>query len=306
MIGKEFKSIVEIMEAFPDEQSCIDYLEEIRWHDGVVSPFDEDSKVYKCKDNKYYCKNTGKYFNVRTQTLYEGTKISLRSWFIAIWQFNTHKKGISSYQLSRELGITQKTAWFLLHRIRMCYGVPEDERLLEGVVQLDETFVGGRNRFRHKDKKVPNARGRSFKDKTPVFGMLEQGGRVIAQVVRDTSTRSLTPIILKRISRKATLYTDEWGGYSLVSKLYNREYVEHRRKQYANGKVTTNAIEGFWSQFKRGIVGIYHKVSRKHLQKYVDEFSARYNWRKMSDGMKFNLFLCKTGHRLKYKELTNG
>lgn len=287
---------------FPDEQSCIDYLEDTRWGEEVVSPFDPDSKVYRCKNNRYRCKNTGKYFNVRTGTLFDNTKVTLRNWFYAIYLVTNHRKGISSLQLSRDLKVTQKTAWFMLQRIRNCFDV-EIEEQLEGIIELDETFVGGKNKNRHWDKKVKNSHGRSFKDKTPVFGMLQRGGRVIAKVVPDTTIKSLRPHILAYIKQGSTIYTDEWN-YGNLNERYNHDFINHKARLYGNGEVYTNTIEGFWSIFKRGIVGIYHFVSRRHLQKYVDEFTFRYNTLKISQTERFDLFLQNMGRRLKYENLT--
>ena len=145
MFNKEVKSIIDLIKSFPTEQSCIDHLEILRWNGNVVSPFDEASKVYNCKGNKYKCKNTGKYFNVKTSTLFDNTKMDLQKWFMAIWLVTSHKKGISSLQLGRDLGITQKSAWFMLQRIRNCFGLNEDDGdKLKGEVEIDETYVGGK------------------------------------------------------------------------------------------------------------------------------------------------------------------
>lgn len=127
MMNKDFNSIIELVKTFPDEQSCINHLEEIRWANGVISPFDSSSKIYKCKDNKYRCKNTGKYFNVKTNTLFDNTKIALQKWFLAIWLVTSYKKDISSLQLSKDIDVSQKTAWFMLQKIKVCFGLYEDE-----------------------------------------------------------------------------------------------------------------------------------------------------------------------------------
>ena len=186
MFSYEFKNILDLVRTFPDESSCIKFLESQRWNGNIVSPFDSTSEVWKCKEGKYMCATTGKYFNVKTGTLFENTKIPLQKWFIAIWLMTSHKKGISSIQLAKDLGITQKSAWFLSQRVRNCFCL-EDEPMMEGVVEVDETFVGGKNKNRHKDKKVKYSQGRSYKDKTPVFGMLQRGGRLAAYVVKDTA-----------------------------------------------------------------------------------------------------------------------
>lgn len=150
-----FSSIFELLKAFPDEQSCIDHLERFRWNGNVVSPFDESSKVYKCAGNKYKCKTSGRYFNVKTGTIFEDTKIPLQKWFMALYVFSSHKKGISSHQLAKDITVTQKSAWFLLHRLRYAFAHPAFREVMSSTVQADETFVGGKNKNRHNDKKVP-------------------------------------------------------------------------------------------------------------------------------------------------------
>lgn len=269
---------------------------------GILSPFDPDSVVYQCKGHKYRCKNTGKYFNVKTGTLFEGSKISLKKWFMAVWMTLSHKKGVSSCQLSRDIGVTQKTAWFMLHRIRVCFAFENDSEL-SGIVEVDETFVGGKNKNRHKDKKVKKCQGRSFKDKTPVIGMIERGGKAVAHVIKDTSKESLTPAILNTVNTNATLYSDEWCGYNNVKEIYVHDFVDHGKGIYGHEDVYTNTVEGFWGIVKRGIIGMYHYTSPKHLQKYMWEFVFRRNTREMTPPEMFNYFLQNTNHRITYKEL---
>ena len=305
MINNEFKSIIELLNAFPDEQTCINHLEELRWNGNVISPFDPTSKVYKCKGNKYRCKNTGKYFNVRTNTLFDNTKIELRKWFLAIYITTSHKKGISSLQLHRDLDVTQKTAWFMLQRIRNCFGIDSSIQL-DNEVEVDETFVGGKNKNRHESKKVKESQGRSIKDKTPVFGMVERDGKLVAKKVDNTNSETLTKEAIKVIKESAKVYSDEWLGYKGVSKIYDHSVIKHKESEYVNDRIHTNTIEGFWSLLKRGIFGIYHSTSSKHLQKYVDEFVFRYNTRESKESNRFNLMLANTEFRLTYKELING
>lgn len=304
MITENFKSILDLFKAFPTEQSCIDHLEKLRWDGFVVSPFDSTSKVYKCKDNRYRCKNTGKYFNVKTNTLFDNTKIELRKWFAAIWLVTSHKKGISSLQLSRDIDVTQKTAWFMLQRIRNCFGI-ENNNELTNTVEMDETYVGGKNKNRHADKKIEHSQGRSVKDKTPVFGMVECGGKLNAKVVPNTNCSTLTKETV-RFVKDALVYTDEWWGYRSIKHLFQHEIVNHKSKEYVRDNIYTNTIEGFWSLLKRGIIGIYHFTSKQHLQRYVDEFVFRYNTRKQTECARFNLLLQNTEHRLTYKELIYG
>jgi transposase-like protein len=214
MINRDFNSILDLIKTFPDEQTCIDHLEALRWGGNVVSPFDETSKVYKCQGNKYRCRNTGRYFNIKTKTLFEDTKVGLPKWFLAIWLVTSHKKGISSLQLSRDIDVTQKTAWFMLHRIRKCFGI-ENNNELDNNVEVDETYVGGKNKNRHREKKVEGSRGRSTKDKTPVVGMVERGGKLNAQTMQ---APTLTTEIIKNVKTTANLYTDKNGGQHLSQK----------------------------------------------------------------------------------------
>lgn len=307
MISNNIKSIFELTQTFSTEQDCIEYYEDLRWNGIVVSPFDPTSTVYKCSNNKYRCKNTGKYFNVKTGTMFENTKISLRKWFLSIWLVTSHKKGISSMQLAKDIGVTQKTAWFMLQRIRACF-VIENNNELEGIVECDETFIGGKNKNRHKDKKVPHSQGRSFKDKVPVMGMLQRGGKMNAYVVDDTKRKSIQPLIYRYVNPETTiLISDEWWAYKGLDKFYTHNVIDHSKKEYVSlqdNNIHTNNIEGSWNILKRSVSGMYNHVSKRHLQKYVDEFVYRFNLRKVSDQEKFRYLLSNSNIRTKYQELT--
>lgn len=303
MINTNFKSIFDLLKAFPNEQSCIDHLTKLRWNGEVISPFDAQSKVYTCKNNRYRCKNTGKYFNVKTATLFDNTKIELRKWFMAIYLITGHSKGISSVQLSKDIDVTQKTAWFMLQRIRNCFGI---DVTLDNEVEVDETYIGGKNKNRHEHKKITNTQGRSVKDKTPVVGMIQRKGKLTAIKVDDVSGKTLSNEVIKRVKTSASVYTDEWTGYKTLQLIYDHAIVRHKHQEYVRGVVHTNTIEGFWSLLKRGIVGIYHFTSSKHLQKYLDEFVFRYNNRHAAMNVKFNAMLANTENRLTYKDLIDG
>lgn len=292
------KGILNFMEAFPTEESCIRYFESLRWGDKVISPFDSTSKVYKCANGKYKCRNTGKYFDVKTRTVFAATKLPLRLWVYAIFVFMSHKRGISSCQLARDLGVTQKTAWNMLHKIRQFMG-SQNKQPLSGDVEVDETFVGGKNKNRHKDKKVEKCQGRSFKDKKPVFGMLQRKGNLTAIVVEDTKVKTLEPLITQYIKSESVIYTDGWD-YGSISDHYTQRSVDHGAKFYGmtirdlDGKeisVNTNSIECVWSHFKRMMFGTYYQVSKQHLQRYVDEFVFRFNTRNIGEFERFELFL---------------
>jgi transposase-like protein len=290
-----FSSLHNFLKTFHNEDVWMQYLEEILCKNGVVSPFDATSKVYKLKTpHVYRCKNTGKNFTVRHGTIFHNTKIPLTKWFLAIWLSSSNKKGISSCQLSRDIEVIQKTAWIILNKLRANYKF-ENQHILNGEVELDETFVGGKNKNRHKDKKVKNSQGRSFKDKTPVFGMVERKGKIVGRVVKNTNAKELTPHILETVSKSAILYTDEWKGYNAAGKIYSRSYIDHGKGQYVKGRAHTNTIECAWSHLKRGIIGVYHYVSRKHLQGYVNEWALHYNTRKLSDKERFYLIFCNMG-----------
>jgi len=295
--------------ALPDDQACRLHLEKIRWNETPTCPHCASTKHYKLKTKGefkglYKCGECKQRYTVTVGTIFEGTHISLRSWFIAIYLFGTHKKGISSYQIADDLGITQKSAWYMLSRIRYMYELEPEQT--EGIAYCDETFVGGKNKNRHKDKKVERAHGRSFKDKTPVFGMM-QNGKMYTKVVVDTKKATIAPIVKSLLKEGSTLVTDEWKAYRGMHMSYDHRMVNHAGKQYVSEEgYSTNNVENFWSHLKRGLIGVYHQVSSKHLQKYCDEFTFRFNNRDCDPSQKFNLSLVLSSRgRLRYKHLTN-
>ena len=306
----DFKSIADLLQAFPDEASCYAHLEAIRWNGTVVSPFDATSKVYVCatrsgQPTRYKCKNTGQYFNVKVGTIFEDTKIPLQKWFMALYILSSHKKGISSHQLAKDIDITQKSAWFVLHRLRYAFDHPNYQAAMNGTIEVDETYVGGAEANKHKSKKTPGNQGRSTKTKKPVLGMVERGGNVSAQVVDDTTKATIHEAIEAKVVAGSSIMTDEYQSYNGLNAVYNHEIVRHSAKQYVNGMAHTNTMEGFWSLLKRGIDGIYHHVSFKHLQRYCDEFVLRYNSRKFGTCQRFYFVLGNMEGRLTYNTLIN-
>lgn len=309
-----FKSIHEFNQHFDSELSCYNFLEKLWWSDGIYCPHCgsikqpykvasrtkmKDAPTYRCSEKE--CQLP---FTIKTGSIFDGTHIELMKWFHAIYEISINKKGISSLLLSEKINVSQKTAWLMIHKIRTKLFNDQPE-MLDGIVEIDETFVGGKNKNRHKDKKVEKSRGRSFKDKTPVLGMINDEGKVRLFVVPDTSANSIVPILVRNIRPHSEVCTDEWGAYNSISHYFNHYVVDHGRKQYSNCGMTTNRIENFWGLFKRGLVGIYNSVSRKHLQRYCSEFEFRFNNRDKEQCERFLLTLDKFDKPpITYKKLT--
>lgn len=302
----EFKTFAQMLKALPNDDACRGHLEKIRWHNKPTCPHCASQKHYKLRikgefKGLYKCGECKYRYNVLIGTVFEGTHIPLQKWFITIFLFISHKKGISSHQIAEDLGITQKSAWYMLNRIR--YILQEDFNIEKGVAYCDETFVGGKNKNRHKDKKVEKSQGRSFKDKTPVFGMI-MDGKVFTKVIPNTSKNVLEPLVRGLVPSGSLLVTDEWKGYRGLEDDYFRAVVNHAGKQYAVNGYSTNNVENFWSHLKRGLIGVYHQVSPKHLQKYCDEFAFRFNHKETDVAVRFDLSLVLSGiGRLRYKTL---
>lgn len=303
-----FKNIIEFQAFFKDEKTCRDYLVQQRWDGVVTCPFCKGQKIYHFPDGKRYkCaeRTCRKIFTVTVGTIYENSKVPLQKWFWAMYIIGSHKKGISSCQLAKDLGITQKSAWFIIHRVREMYREKkaEQEKQLDLVVSLDESFVGGKNKNRHWDKKVPNSQGRSHKDKAPVLGARDLAGNVKVQVIKDTRAESIEPLVKQWVKSGSIMVTDDWHGYSTLEQDFFRVVIDHSSGEYVKGGFNNNGIENFWSLLKRGLFGVYHHVSKEHLQRYCEEFAFRYNSRKIKDVDRFDYSLTKCEGRLKYKKL---
>jgi len=310
-IQTSFKSFSEMLEKLPTDVACREFLEHLKWNGSPICPHCgvQEKGHYQIKPKgvfkgMYKCMDCRERFTVTVGTMFEGSHIPMRKWFIAIYIFASHKKGISSIQLGKDLGITQKSAWFMLGRLRNSFKEKSKVKFT-GTTQGDETFVGGKNKNRHAHKKVKDSQGRSCKDKTPVFGLLSDG-QVSTAVVPDTKAKTLKPIIHAMVEQGAIMVTDEWGAYNGLSKDYQHEVVKHNSGEYVKNNFHTNSLEGFWSLLKRGIFGIYHSVTAKHLNQYCDEFSYRYNTRNISDSSRFTLSLVNAEERLTYKQLICG
>jgi transposase-like protein len=305
MVTTNFKNLVEFQQYFKDEETCRKHLAKARWDGVPVCPFCQSERIICFSDGKRFkCreKTCNKKFTVTVGTIYENSKIPLQKWFLAMYLIGNHKKGISSCQLARDLGVTQKTAWFINHRIREMHTNKSIEKL-ETVVQIDESFIGGKNKNRHWDKKIPHSQGRSNKDKAPVLGAISLSGSVKLQVIPNTKAASIEPLIKKWVKEGSIMVTDDWEAYAGLGEEFLRVVIDHSNGEYVKGGFTTNNIENFWSLFKRGIFGIYHQVSKEHLQRYCEEFAFRFNSRKIKDVERFEHSLTKCEGRLTYKRL---
>lgn len=304
---QKFNSLHALYGYFKNEFICREYLELFRWPEKVTCPYKGcgHDKVCKYKNRSVYkCYKCQKQFSVKIGTIFEDSKVPLKKWFAAIYIITSHKKGISSIQLAKDIEVTQKTAWYMNHRIRHSFGWDMPDEKLSGVVEADETFIGGKEANKHKSKKTAGTQGRSTETKTPVAGLVQRGGDVRAKKVKDTTGNSLQRFVYENVQRGSKLHTDEWWGYKGLERVFGHTFIKHNEKEYVNGDCHTNTMEGFWSLLKRGIIGIYHSMSDKHLQKYLDEFVFRYNTRSLTEGERFNLMLSSLATHLPYSKLT--
>lgn len=269
-------NIIQIYKTFPTQQSCIDHLEKVRWNNKPVCPYCKSPKqTPMTKENRYHCNTCNMSYSVMVGTIFQNTKLDFQKWFLAVSLVLNAKKGISARQLARDIEVTKDTAWYMMMRIRKA--LVEYGELLEGIIEADETYVGGKNKNRHSDKKTKGGQGRGGEDKTAVAGILERGGKVRARKVKDVSSKTLKSFIKQNVKKGSQLMTDEWKSYNGLSLLYGHEIVKHSMGEYVNGAIHTNTLEGFWSLLKRGVIGQYHYVTPRYLNLYVDEFCFRYN-----------------------------
>lgn len=320
---KKFNSVISITSYFTSGDKCKQAIIESRWGVGkeqdIVCPYCGKHHCKMSKNGRFHCTGCNKNFSCLVGTIFENTKLPLIKWFLAMYFIYSHKKGISSYQLARNIEVTQNTAWYMLQKVRLLYP-QSDADAFDGTVECDEVYIGGKEKWKHKSMRTPRTQGRSTKTKTPVFGMMERSTfenekgelenvtYVHALVVENTNRATLQPIIQQFVVDGSRVITDELSAYNGLAELgYTHAVVAHCAEEYANGDVFTNSIEGFWNHFRRMIVGCYHDVSDEYLQHYIDEAVYRWNTRKMSESARFtHMFDKSIGLVRKWSEIRVG
>ena len=306
-IQKDDFNIFEFFKLYPSEESARLHFEKERWGDNRSCPHCGSLKTKEKPNHKpmpYRCLDCAKHFSVRTGTALAESRLPLQKWLMAMYMMVSSKKGVSSIQLAKHLGITQKSAWFLGHRIRKVWDAKQNIKLGgNSPVEADETFIGGKEANKHASKKSKSMQ-EANKAKAVVFGMKERGGEVRAMVVRDTTRHTLGGQVWGNVKEGSTLYTDQHSAYDRLGSYYNHSKVIHSAKEYVNGMAHTNGIESFWALLKRGYYGIYHHMSKKHLQRYVSEFCGRFNARSIGSHESIGQLIGQmAGKKMSYREL---
>lgn len=299
-------NLVEAIRYFSDLDVCTEFVANLRWPEGPTCPrCGSHEYSYLTTRRLWKCKPCKKQYSVKVGTIFEDSPLGLDKWLPAVWLAANSKNGISSHELGRALGVTQKSAWFMLHRIRLAM---QHQSLLkmDGEVEVDETYIGGKARNMHKDrrKREVTGRGRMLNNKTAVFGALTRDGEVRAAVVPNTTGKTLKPQTSEWVEQGSTVYSDTHGGYYGINRDFDHRTVDHAER-YVSGRVHTNGIENFWSLLKRGLHGTYVRVEPFHLFRYIDERAFTYNRRELNDAERFEWVLGKAaGRRLTWAEVT--
>jgi transposase-like protein len=301
------RTLQEAVIYFSNADNCLNYLVARRWPGGVVCPVcDRKDPVFLKNQRKWQCKSVHHHrqFSIKTGSIFEDSPLGLDKWLTAVWMITNDKNGISSYEVARALGVTQKTAWFMLHRVRKAMQTGSFLKKFSGEVEVDETFIGGKARFMHVAQRQRRITGTGGKDKTAVMGILKRGGNIRTAVIEDRKKKTLQEEVKKHVEAGTALYSDDLKSYDGPAGEYAHQVIDHA-VAYVDGKVHTNGLENFWSLLKRSIHGTYVSVEPYHLFRYLDEQTFRYNNRKdMNDADRFRTVTSQVaGKRLTYKEL---
>jgi len=297
----QFDSLFDLLAAFPDEQSCLDHVRAIRWKDGEFCPHCGGTRIYHFSDKQNFkCGDCRQRFSIKVGTIFHDTKLPLRKWFMAIWLITNHPKGIASTTLAKDLDVTQKTAWFVLHRIRHAARTRSFNMPLKGKVEVDETYVGGKAANRHGHKR---GKGKSAYGHATVIGAVERGGEAVASVLPG-GVGEAQFFVNKAVAPDAEmLVTDAHRAYQVLTGYPQHEIINHHAGEYVRGDVHTQTIESVWALLKRQIIGIHHWVSEKHLQRYVSEMAWRFSRRDMTAAPRMNELFRGIEGPLPYKTL---
>ena len=283
---KQPQTLMEAIKYFADKDVCHDFVEKMRWLDGVECPHCESSDIGRIESrSKYQCRACRRQFSVRYNTIFEDSKIALDKWLCAIWMIANARNGVSSYEIARSLGVTQKTGWFMLQRIRLAMQSKSIVKL-GGEVEVDETYIGGKARFMHKDRREAYKGMTGGFNKVIVLGLLERDGEVRTEIIEGVKRSVLDPKVREHVEPGSAVYTDALPSYESLGDEYIHEAIDHG-ECYVRGKVHTNGLENYWSLFKRCIRGTYVNIQPYHLFRYLDEQSYRFNCRNLTDHARF-------------------